>query len=85
MIDQRTTNLALPLPHPDNWIDEDVVRLRGAFALLDHHLSLDAFISGLNAGLAQGGTGGVIIGDPTATPEQIEGSLEQGYQAGLNS
>ena len=85
MIDQRTTNLTLPLPHPENWIDEDVVRLRSAFGLLDHHLSLSAFLAGLNAGLAQGGTGGVIIGDPTATPEQIEGSLEEGYQAGLNS
>ena len=85
MIDERTTNLTLPLPHPDNWIDQDVARLRRAFGLLDYHLSMNAFIDGLNAGLAQGGTGGVIIGDPTATPEQIEGSLEEGYQAGLNS
>lgn len=85
MIDQRTTNLGLPLPHPDNWLDEDVPRLRNAFGLLDHHLSMNAFIDGLNAGLAQGGTGSVIIGDSNMTPEQIEGSLEEGYQAGLNS
>ena len=85
MIDQRTTNLGLPLPHPDNWLDEDVPRLRYAFGLLDYHLSMNAFIDGLNAGLAQVGTGSVIIGDSTMTPEQIEGSLEEGYQAGLNS
>ena len=85
MIDQRTINLTLPLPHPDNWIDEDVVRLRSAFGLLDHHLSMTAFVDGLNAGLAQGGSGGVVIGDPTATPEQIDEQLEEGYQAGLNS
>lgn len=85
MIDQRTTNLGLPLPHPDNWLDEDVPRLRSAFSLLDHHLSMTAFVDGLNAGLAQGGSGGVVIGDPTATPEQIDNQLEDGYQAGLNS
>jgi hypothetical protein len=34
-IDQRTTALNLPLPHLDNWQDDDVPRLRGALVLLD--------------------------------------------------
>lgn len=85
MIDQRTTNLGLPLPHPDNWLDEDVPRIRDAFALLDYHLSMTEFVNGLNAGLAGGGSGGVIIEDPTATPAEIDASLEQGYQVGINS
>lgn len=35
MIDQKTTNLELPLPHADNLFEEDVERLRSAFNLLD--------------------------------------------------
>lgn len=39
MIDDRTAHLALPLPHPDNLLDEDVQRLRQAIAGLE-----DAFV-----------------------------------------
>ena len=34
-IDQRTDALGLPLPHIDNWHEDDVPRLRTAFELLD--------------------------------------------------
>ena len=39
-IDQRTDALALPLPHIDNWHEDDVPRLRTAFELLDTALQL---------------------------------------------
>lgn len=35
MIDERTPSLNLPLPHPDNQLEDDVVRLRQAFNDLD--------------------------------------------------
>lgn len=35
MIDEKTPNLGLPLPHPTNKLNEDVDRLRDALALLD--------------------------------------------------
>ena len=35
MIDDRTPNLDLPLPHPDNFLDQDVPRLRQALSKLD--------------------------------------------------
>jgi hypothetical protein len=35
MINQTTPHLQLPLPHPDNRLDDDVVRLRGALTALD--------------------------------------------------
>lgn len=34
-IDQRTDALGLPLPHIDNWHEDDVPRLRAAFTLID--------------------------------------------------
>ena len=39
MIDQSTDLLNLPLPHPNNRLDEDVVRLRAALALIDELLA----------------------------------------------
>lgn len=39
MIDQSTDLLSLPLPHPNNRLDEDVVRLRSALALIDELLA----------------------------------------------
>lgn len=35
MFDERTATLALPLPHPQNDLFEDVARLRSAFGLID--------------------------------------------------
>ncbi|GHU28690.1 hypothetical protein AGMMS50256_11590 [Betaproteobacteria bacterium] len=35
MIDNRTPKLHLPLPHPANALEEDVLRLRAAFGALD--------------------------------------------------
>lgn len=35
MIDQKTANLRLPLPHPDNELKDDVLRLRDSLSLLD--------------------------------------------------
>lgn len=42
MIDDRTTNLDLPLPHGDNALDDDVNRLRSAFIALDAAMPLKA-------------------------------------------
>ena len=39
MIDDRTPAQALPLPHPQNLLQEDVPRLRQALALLDELLA----------------------------------------------
>ncbi|CAN7469286.1 hypothetical protein [Acidovorax sp. LjRoot194] len=39
-IDQRTDALGLPLPHIDNWHEDDVPRLRAAFTLIDTALQL---------------------------------------------
>ncbi|UTY60405.1 hypothetical protein [Massilia sp. erpn] len=38
MITQKTTYLGLPLPHPDNPLGVDVLRLRDAFVALDEAL-----------------------------------------------
>ena len=35
MIDKRTDKLGLPLPHPENQLSEDVLRIQRCFALLD--------------------------------------------------
>lgn len=39
-IDQRTAVLDLPLPHIDNWHEDDVPRLRTALALIDTAINL---------------------------------------------
>jgi len=35
MIDQKTPNLQFPLPHPNNMLQEDVLRLRTALTNID--------------------------------------------------
>lgn len=35
MIDQKTLRLALPLPHPSNMLQDDVLRLRDAISNID--------------------------------------------------
>lgn len=35
MIDKRTDKLGLPLPHPENQLSEDVLRIQQSFGLLD--------------------------------------------------
>lgn len=35
MIDQKTPNLQFPLPHPNNMLQEDVLRLRAALTNID--------------------------------------------------
>ena len=35
MVDEKTTNLSLPLPYPENSLEADVDRLREALAMLD--------------------------------------------------
>ena len=39
MIDQRTAHAALPLPHPNNELQQDVLRLRQALELIDTRLA----------------------------------------------
>lgn len=39
MIDERTPNLSLPLPHPENLLEEDVGRIRQALAMTDAALA----------------------------------------------
>lgn len=41
MIEETTTNLGLPLPHPSNSLEDDVLRLREAFNAIDAVLSSD--------------------------------------------
>lgn len=48
MIDDRTTHLSLPLPSVDNYINDDVVRLREAITAIDNALAL--FSSVLSTG-----------------------------------
>lgn len=50
MIDEKTINRDYPKPHPDNWMREDVERIRAAIHLidLDIHGMLDAGISNGN-------------------------------------
>ena len=38
MQDERTPKLGLPLPHPDNVLEQDIVRLRQAFGTIDTRL-----------------------------------------------
>lgn len=52
MIDQRTENLSLPLPHPENWLDEDLPRMREAITSLDKNLSISDFLNGIADGFA---------------------------------
>ncbi len=35
MINQQTPNIGLPLPHPDNLLEEDIGRIRSAFSAID--------------------------------------------------
>ncbi len=42
MKNDRTPTLDLPLPHPDNDLEQDVVRLRDAFAVLDERAAADS-------------------------------------------
>jgi hypothetical protein len=45
MIDQQTPHLHLPLPHPQNALEDDVTRLRAAFTELDRKIhAIDALI-----------------------------------------
>ena len=46
MIDDRTPLLNLPLPHADNYQDEDVLRLRSAFGALDTAVASKADLVG---------------------------------------
>lgn len=47
MIDERTPNLSLPLPHPENLLTEDVARLRQALSGIDGELaSVGAQVAG---------------------------------------
>ena len=41
-----TPHLSLPLPHPDNTLAEDVIRIRDAFTVLDQKIAaLDALLT----------------------------------------
>lgn len=46
MIDERTEHLNLTLPHPDNSLADDVMRMRTAFADLDTKISQIDFLLG---------------------------------------
>ncbi|UZV40222.1 RHS repeat protein [Acidovorax phage Acica] len=41
-IDQRTENLRLPMPHPSNWQEDDLQRLRTALQMIDTAMQLMA-------------------------------------------
>lgn len=42
MIDDKTPNAALPLPHVDNFLEEDVERLRTALTMIDEQLAAES-------------------------------------------
>jgi hypothetical protein len=57
MRDDKTTHLALPLPHPGNTLEDDVLRLRAAFSAIDaavggHAVLDDATLAGSTAALS---------------------------------
>lgn len=79
MIDQRTGNLSLPLPHPENWLEEDLPRLRESINLLDSHLSILDFLTGLTDGFEASAQLTLEI------KSEINQSLESGYQTGMSS
>lgn len=53
MAEELTPNLALPLPHPSNNMDEDVARLRDALTMLDAAVASKASADDLTAALAE--------------------------------
>lgn len=38
MIDEKTSNLGAPLPHPSNQLSDDVIRIREAFQVVDREI-----------------------------------------------
>lgn len=72
MHDERTATLRLPLPHPDNALDEDVERLRAALTALDTESgdvrALFATLSGLLESAADTATWAGVSGKPEAFP-----------------
>ncbi len=76
MIDDKTPNAALPLPHIDNFLEEDVERLRAALTMIDEQLAAaDAALSALVARVETLESaepclplsGGTVSGDVTVT------------------
>lgn len=57
-----TQHLSLPLPHPDNELEDDILRLRDALSDIDTILSAKADLSTLQADIAAiiGGAPGVL-------------------------
>lgn len=72
MHDERTATLRLPLPHPDNALDEDVERLRAALTALDTESgnvrALFATLSGLLESAAGTAAWAGVSGKPEAFP-----------------
>lgn len=72
MRDEHTANLNLPLPHPDNALDEDVERLRAALTALDIESgdvrAVLATLSGLLESAADTATWAGVSGKPEAFP-----------------
>lgn len=72
MHDERTALLRLPLPHPDNALDEDVERLRAALTALDTESgdvrALLNALSGLLESAAETATWAGVSGKPAAFP-----------------
>ena len=83
MIDDRTSNLNLPLPHPDNTLEDDVLRLRSALS------SVDAAVAGRQATSAKGAANGYAPLDaqgkvPAANlPSYVDDVLEVANYAAL--
>lgn len=72
MHDERTALLRLPLPHPDNTLDEDVERLRAALTALDTESgdvrALLNALSDLLESAAETATWAGVSGKPAAFP-----------------
>lgn len=80
MVDDRTPGMGLSMPHPDNKLEQDVLRLRDALSALDSACTaltnsmlskveaseLAAAIAGLQGSIGRGGNaGGPASGDQT--------------------
>ena len=72
-IDQRTEALGLPLPHIDNWHEDDVPRLREAIAAIDLAC---ASLAAILATKADGGSMTAAVSALQAAVIGLEGAVE---------
>lgn len=86
MINDKTPNVALPLPHIDNFLEEDVERLRAALTMIDEQLAAaDAARSALAARLEKEIAASVLAAATAQTAAEEGQSMAVAAQATANS